>query len=214
MVCLFKLHIMRKLIFLALFSLLLTGCIFNLNVDDKRYRIDVPVTVTNLGNTLNVGDTLLFSAQLKNPVEVVDRIQEKNSSKVTFPDSTILKLGLALYGPILNNEPYPNLMSPTQADSAFRLFAKAGSASLTPFSTVFLENAPNVFRSNFGIIVKKSGLYAIRLGGNPFKVPSLSGEISYHFTNKELNHNLLNESQKNNLSVGRSGHGLVVIYVR
>ena len=86
---------MKKIavIFIA-FSVTLYGCsIFGIGFDKDQHRVNVPVLVSNLKDTLNIGDTLIFSASINNPVEVTDISRER---KKTFEGTLSGSLGFEI----------------------------------------------------------------------------------------------------------------------
>ena len=91
---------MKKIsvIFVA-FSVTLYGCsIFGIGFDKDSHRVNVPVLVTNLKDTLNIGDTLIFSAAISNPVEGTDISRErKKTFEGTLSGSLGFVIGCLLY---------------------------------------------------------------------------------------------------------------------
>ena len=211
---------MKKIlvIFIA-FSVTLYGCIFDIGFDKDQYRVSVPVLISNLKDTLNIGDTLIFSAAIDNPVEVVDISKErKKTFNNTFPENTDLEIIPSLYGPLEANATYPNVIKSEELDATYSFFTNEGIIRVLPYPIIKFNYVNNKFVFNFGIVVKKRGLYGIYLQKeyiniNDNKQP-FSGHLYSYFKSQNLNHHLLNENQKKLLSTQYHGDKVIVFYVK
>ena len=185
---------MKKIavIFIA-FSVTLYGCsIFGIGFDKDQHRINVPVLVSNLKDTLSIGDTLTFSAAISNPVEVTDISKER---KRTFEGTLSGSVGfvILLYRFAENNTGVRDIVPIQDRPFAFNFIAEKGFFPRVPPSIEF-DFDSGKFSFKFKVVPLKKGLYALRLEPEYISIKNninyLEGHIYPYFTNKELNHKL------------------------
>ena len=184
---------MKKIavIFIA-FSVTLYGCIFDFGFDKDQHRIYVPVLVTNLKETLNIGDTLVFSAAISNPVEVTDLSRQR---KKTFEGTLSGSLGfvIELIQFSETSSVIGDVVPIQDRPSTFNFIAEKGFFPKIPPSIDF-EFDSGKFSFKFIAVLLKKGLYGLRLNEEFTTIKNnnnkLEGHIYPYFSNKELNHKL------------------------
>ncbi|WP_037301979.1 hypothetical protein, partial [Runella limosa] len=184
---------MKKIaiIFIA-FSVTLYGCIFDIGFDKDQHRVNVPVLVSNLKDTLNIGDTLIFSAAISNPVEVTDLSrQRKKTFEGTLSGSLGFVIGLTQFSE--NSTVIGDVVPFQDRPSTFNFIAEKGFFPRTPPSIDF-EFDSGKFSFKFIAVLLKKGLYGLRLDKEFTTIKNnnnkLEGHIYPYFSNKELNHKL------------------------
>lgn len=205
---------MKKIavIFIA-FSVTLYGCsIFGIGFDKDQHRINVPVLVSNLKDTLNIGDTLTFSAAISNPVEVTDISRErKKTFEGTLSGSVGFVIELSDFSDI--NTMIGDVIPIQDRPFTFNFIAEKGFFPRVPPSIEF-EFDSGKFSFEFKVVPLKKGLYSLHLFKEFVTIKSnnnkLEGHIYPYFTNKELNHKLT-DNHKNKFSFNDKR---VLFYVR
>ncbi|HAO48040.1 MAG TPA: hypothetical protein DCR35_01270 [Runella sp.] len=205
---------MKKIavIFIA-FSVTLYGCsIFGIGFDKDQHRINVPVLVSNLKDTLNIGDTLIFSASISNPVEVTDISRErKRTFEGTLSGSVGFVIELSDFSDI--NTMIGDVIPIQDRPFTFNFIAEKGFFPRVPPSIEF-DFDSGKFSFKFKVVPLKKGLYALRLEPEYISIKNninyLEGHIYPYFTNKELNHKLT-DNHKNKFSFDDKR---VLFYVR
>ena len=204
---------MKKIlaIFIA-FSVILSGCIFDIGFDKDQYRVNVPVLVSNLKDTLNIGDTLIFSAAISNPVEVTDISRER---KKTFEATLSGSLGfiILLYRLSETNTGIQEIVPFQDRPLTFNFIADKGFFPSIPPSIEF-DFDSGKFSFKFKTVPLKKGLYALQLVKEYTTIKNnnnkLEGHIYPYFTNQELNHKLLT----NYKDAGQFNDNWMFFYVR
>ena len=185
---------MKKIavIFIA-FSVIVYGCsIFGIGFDKDQHRVNVPVLVSNLKDTLNIGDTLIFSAAISNPVKARDKSKEiKRTFEGTLSGSLGFEIGLNEFSDI--NTVMGDIIPIQDIPFTLNFIAEKGFFRRIPPSIEF-EFDSGKFSFKFKIVPLKKGLYSLRLFKEFVTIKSnnnnLEGHIYPYFTNKELNHKL------------------------
>lgn len=205
---------MKKLIISLFVSTTLCGCFFDIGFDKDQHRINVPVLVSNLKDTLNIGDTLIFSAAINNPIEVVDLSKDrKKTFHTTFPGNARLEIVLALYEPLVDRN-YQDVIKPDKTADFYDFFPNSGVIKVIPYPAIVFDYSRDKFIFRFGMVIKRKGLYGIHLQKDLVNISnqnySFTGHLWPYFSNANLNHHLLTEKQKESLQ----GDKRVFFYVR
>ncbi|MBB3836668.1 hypothetical protein FHS57_000650 [Runella defluvii] len=182
---------MKKIsvIFIA-FSITLYGCFFDIGFDKDQHRINVPVLVSNLKDTLNIGDTLFFSAVINNPVEVVDLSKYRQKTfNTTLPNNARLEIVLALYESLIDRN-YHEVIKPDKTADFYDFFSNLGLLKIIPYPAIIFDYSKDKFIFKFGMIVKRKGLYGMHLQKDLVTISdknySFTGHLWPYFSNANI----------------------------
>jgi hypothetical protein len=183
---------MQRILPALLLSTLLTGCLFDFGFDKDKYRVELPVTIDNLRDTLRVGDSLVVRAMLKNPAEVVDISRER---KPRFDAKIVSRVRIVVILWNIKNvsvkDPLGEFIKFSDRPTFFDFDYKKGSIFEAPPSTQMVA-VNDRFECDLTIRCLKPGTYGLRLQEDGITInrnnERLDGHVYPYWTNQQLNH--------------------------
>jgi hypothetical protein len=183
---------MQRILPALLLSTLLTGCIFDLASDNDKYRVELPMTIDNLRDTLRVGDSLIVRAMLKNPAEVVDISRER---KPRFNAKIVSNVRILVILWNIKNvsvrNPLGEFIDFGDRTTFFDFDYKKGSIFEAPPSTEMVA-VNDRFECDLTIRCLKPGTYGLRLQEEFIIINRNNerheGHVYPYWTNQQLNH--------------------------
>lgn len=186
--------------------------------DKDRFRFSGAIKVSNLKDTLNIGDTLFFSASLPNSITITDVSKNRKPTFIKeFNENLKLKVIWGVLGPVVNPS-FPGLLEPTGSDKIFDTFDYLSQLNIISEPGIIpFEFKNNTFQFDLKIVPKKKGLYRFMLQDNYINTKTVTGEAFEgtffpFFSTQHRNRHLLVEIERS--MVGYDEEHSIMFYVK